>query len=255
MKTLQLSVLFCCKFGVWAETSFDNITGYKSETKSSYWPSKMHTLWIFLSLLNAVYGQQDGIQTIFGDPTYSKLRPCAQRCFHIQLGSPVDYLRDVLGSSIGCPMVSTTSITSLQVAENNCFCRTDLQPSAQAVITQCVLSRCKQNQNDAATAGAMYSGYCSANGYYAAAGGGRQTSAAGPSPTANTATPGAVATGSRSSPTGPPGTSSASSPQRPKSAVVIICLVSMVSCFHRSKRRMFLCLTRHQAAASGILIS
>ena len=198
----------------------------------------LQIFWVFLSLLDAVHGQQNGIQTIFGDPTYSKLRPCAQRCFYIQLGSPVDYLRDVLGSNIGCSMIRTTSITSLQVAENDCFCRTDLQPSAQAVITQCVLSRCNQNENDAATAGAMYNGYCSANGYYAAGGGGRETSAAAPSPTGNTAMPGAAATGGRSSPTGLPGTSSASSVQRTESAALVFCLVSMVSCSHRLDRNL-----------------
>ena len=154
--------------------SSNYITGYKYKTTSSSWPSRMHvsglqTLWVFLSLLDAVYGQQDGIQTIFGDPTYSKLRLCAKGCFYVQGGNPATSLRDVLGSHIGCPMVRTTSITSLQVAENNCFCRAHLQLSAQGVITQCVMSRCDQNANGAATTGAMYSGYCSANGYYAAA--------------------------------------------------------------------------------------
>ena len=207
--------------------------------------SGLQILGVFLSLLDAVYGQQDGLQTIFGDPTYSKLRLCAKGCFYVQGGNPATSLRDVLGSHIGCPMVRTTSITSLQVAENNCFCRADLQLSAQGVITQCVMSRCDQNANDAATAGAMYSGYGSANGYYAAAGGGRETSsAAGPSlPTKTTATPGAVATGGPSSPTGLPGTSSASSVQRTESAALVFCPISMVSCFHRHNRHMLLRLT------------
>ncbi len=187
-------------------------------------------LWVFLSLITAAHGQQDGIQTIFGDPTFSKLRPCAQRCFYIQLGSPVDYLRDILGSNLGCPMVRTTSITSLQVAENDCFCRPDLQASAQGVITQCVLSRCNQNDNDAATAGAMYSGYCAANGYGAGSGGDKVTAGSSrPTGSGNTASPGAVATGGQSSPTGVFGTSSTSS----VSAALVLCLVSVVSCFHQ----------------------
>ncbi|KAK3904048.1 hypothetical protein C8A05DRAFT_32186 [Staphylotrichum tortipilum] len=126
--------------------------------------SYLQVCWVFLSLLAAALGQQDGIQTIFGHPTYSKLRPCAQNCFYFHLGAPVTYLRDILGSKMGCPMVRTTSITSVQAAENDCFCRADLQASAQAVLTQCIMSRCNQNENDAVTAGAMYGGYCSANG-------------------------------------------------------------------------------------------
>ncbi len=86
----------------------------------------------------------------------------------------------------------------------------------------------------------MYNGYCSANGYYAAAGGGRETSGAGSLPTGNTATPGAVATGGRSSPTGLPGTSSASSLHSIKSAALILCLAFMVSCFHRHHRHLLL---------------
>lgn len=190
--------------------------------------------WVFLSLLTAVLGQQDGVQTIFNNPTFSRLRPCVQGCFYIQGGSPVTYLRDVLGSKMGCPMAKTTSITSIQAAENDCFCRADLQPSAQAILTRCIMSRCSQNENDAVTAGAMYGGYCSNLGRAPAGDGGDQATATGaPSRATNGgdgAFPGAAPTAGQSSPTGSPGTSFPSSGQKERPAALVLWLASMVSC-------------------------
>lgn len=187
--------------------------------------SSFRLFWAFLPLISIVSGQLDGLQTIFDDAAYTKLRPCAQGCFFIDLGEPATSLRDLLGSKMGCHIVRTTVTTEFQLAENNCFCRADLQRSAHGEIYKCIVSRCDQNQNDVSAASAMYEGYCANNGYDVT--NSVVTTATANVPVPTDATPGARTTGGQ--PTGLPGGSAASSVRMTSNAFLFILILMIVA--------------------------
>ena len=125
---------------------------------SPSWLSMLLLLVAPLLLLRGAAAQNPGVNTLLEDGSYSKLRPCAQSCFYYRGG----YTRDILGYSMRCSLTTTLLST---VAENECFCRTDLQLSAQLTISTCVLKRCSSNTNDVTSALGVYGAYCTANGY------------------------------------------------------------------------------------------
>jgi hypothetical protein len=120
---------------------------------------------LFSTVLTAhVSAQVNGPQSLVDDANFSKLRPCAQNCFFY--GGHSKTVADRLGTAISCSR--TTTLLS-RVAENDCYCRTDLQPSAHLDLSTCVLYYCSSNTNDMTSAWSVYDGYCTANGYLAAA--------------------------------------------------------------------------------------
>jgi hypothetical protein len=120
--------------------------------------------WVLLLLFllaSITAGQQDGLVTIYENPTFSSLRQCAQNCFVITQVST----RDLLGPKMRC---SISTVKSSKLAMNNCYCRPDLRTDAHDFISSCVSTKCPFNENDIVTAQWVYDDYCSLNGYYGA---------------------------------------------------------------------------------------
>jgi hypothetical protein len=81
-------------------------------------------LLLLLSLLfSTAAGQQDGLVTIYENPTFTSLRQCAQNCFVITALTT----RNLLGPKIRC---SISTVKSSKLAMNNCYCRPDLRTDA-----------------------------------------------------------------------------------------------------------------------------
>jgi hypothetical protein len=147
---------------------------------------------LLLSLLfSTTAGQQDGLVTIYENPTFTSLRQCAQNCFLITALTT----RDLLGPKMRC---SISTVKSSKLAMNNCYCRPDLRTDAHEFISSCVSTKCPFNKNDIVTAQFVYDDYCSANGYYgagapeptAAAGDDGDSAGSGPTPGAGAGTQG-----------------------------------------------------------------
>jgi len=127
-------------------------------------------LWL-LALANlspAILAQENDMVTVFVSNTrFDNLRTCAQRCFTLSYD---DYARDLLGRKLGCPLStygSTESLTSVTMAENQCYCRQDLQDNAQSHLSECVSEKCQRDTNEIASATDVYAEYCERNGYTA----------------------------------------------------------------------------------------
>jgi hypothetical protein len=118
---------------------------------------------IFILYIAVALAQVPGPQTVLDHAGYSKLRPCAQGCFYYK----GQYTSDKLGLSLRC---SITTILLSKVAENDCFCRSDLQISAHLSLSSCVLKSCQSNSNDMTSAWSVYDSYCTANGYFVGSG-------------------------------------------------------------------------------------
>lgn len=90
--------------------------------------------------------------TITNAPVYSSQRPCAQDCFvYGYYTGP-----DKLASAIGCEYHNP---------QNECFCRLDLQPNAEAYLRSCVDDGCNLNTLDTNSALSIYDAYCTGAGY------------------------------------------------------------------------------------------
>ncbi|KFY99206.1 hypothetical protein V500_01438 [Pseudogymnoascus sp. VKM F-4518 (FW-2643)] len=109
------------------------------------------------------YAQNNGLQSLSNEANFSKLRPCAQLCFFYTYAGGL--VGDEVGSIMSCSL--TTTLLS-RLAENDCYCRTDLQSSGHVGISTCAEFRCS-NTNDVTSAWSVYDNYCTANGYVAAA--------------------------------------------------------------------------------------
>ncbi|KAI9743920.1 MAG: hypothetical protein M1818_002654 [Claussenomyces sp. TS43310] len=87
-------------------------------------------------------------------PGYTSQRPCALDCLSTRNGAP-----DILAEDMGC---GTSPI------ENDCFCRSDLQATAESVIQSCVNNYC-QATLDVNSAVSFYDAYCTSAGFTGAA--------------------------------------------------------------------------------------
>src|SRR3569833_4330020 len=112
----------------------------------------------FILFIAGAVSQNPGPQSLVDQGNFSKLRPCAQNCFFYRAG----YTSDYVGRYMQCSI--TTTLLS-RVAENECYCRTDLQISAHLTISKRVLSLCASNTNDVTSALSVYDSYCTSNGY------------------------------------------------------------------------------------------
>lgn len=91
--------------------------------------------------------------SLMEDPRYSSQRPCATGCFYLgAFPGP-----DNLAQAVGC--------RRREGSENECICRPDLQVQADAYLSSCVNSACDKKTLDIETARAIYSDYCTSNGY------------------------------------------------------------------------------------------
>jgi hypothetical protein len=88
--------------------------------------------------------------TIAAYPDYFNQRPCAGECLE---GPDGHY------SNLGCSTL----------VENSCYCRDDLISSMVSSLSSCVSASCSGNSDDVYSATSIYEGYCSSNGYVAAA--------------------------------------------------------------------------------------
>ncbi|KAI0393016.1 hypothetical protein F5Y17DRAFT_434280 [Xylariaceae sp. FL0594] len=108
--------------------------------------------------------------TITNAAVYSSQRPCAQDCFVYGFYTGPDKL----ASAIGC---------EYRNPQNECFCRGDLQPKADAYLRNCVDRGCNQNTLDTDSALSIYDAYCTGAGYLRTTPATTATTAAGPSST------------------------------------------------------------------------
>jgi hypothetical protein len=99
----------------------------------------------------------DGTASIQNIPIFSSQRPCAQNCVWWDV-TPIN-VEALLAGSLGC---------QLSPIENDCLCRTDLQPSATSYLQTCVSTACNGNTQDIQSAQSIYLSYCSSNGYLTA---------------------------------------------------------------------------------------
>lgn len=84
-------------------------------------------------------------------PAYSSQRPCALGCFNGNLWPGPDSL----ASAIDCP----------SGYGNDCFCRADLQTSADSYLLSCAVKTCSGNTIDVDSATSIYDTYCTSAGY------------------------------------------------------------------------------------------
>jgi hypothetical protein len=112
--------------------------------------SKMLSIIFFLALFVSL--TFSATVSLVEQSDYTSQRPCAQACFYLGAFSGPDALAD----GIGCDVHTIT---------NDCFCRADLQASADSLIKRCVNSRCSSNTLDTNSALSVYDGYCTSAGY------------------------------------------------------------------------------------------
>jgi hypothetical protein len=86
--------------------------------------------------------------TISDSPAYETQRPCAKLCWFNAVNR--------VASAISCDD---------DPAENDCFCRADLQNDAKAFIKDCVSMYCDGKTLDIDLAVGLYTDYCTSNGY------------------------------------------------------------------------------------------
>lgn len=131
-----------------------------------YSPHQYHMslVCVLLFFLSATLCQDTSLQTIYSLDIFSSQKPCAQSCFWRNfLGCQIDGV----ASKIGCQYNYCNQNTDLVGAQNFCYCRTDLQPAAEAYITSCVKSACTVGDSsiDISSAGSIYEYYCSSKGF------------------------------------------------------------------------------------------
>jgi hypothetical protein len=130
----------------------------------------------FLLLLRLVAAQTaTDHQEIFLLPAFSQQQLCVQECFTLDNGC----VTDLVGSMLGCPINPCTLTDNSFGANDNCYCRGDLQGAAQSFLSSCVQESCTIGDTAAnvATAINLYAGYCTSLGFtaYAANTGSTQT--------------------------------------------------------------------------------
>jgi hypothetical protein len=131
-----------------------------------YSPHPCHTslVCVLLFFVSVIVGQDTSLQTIYSLDIFSSQKPCARSCFwQNYLGCQIDGV----ASKIGCGYNYCNQNTELVGAQNSCYCRTDLQPAAEAYITSCVKSACTVGDSsiDISSAGSIYNYYCSSKGF------------------------------------------------------------------------------------------
>jgi hypothetical protein len=105
---------------------------------------------IFLFLLSAlqslIFCQDTATLSICSEPAYSTLRACAQGC-------------------LGCSdLAGDLSCWVNNQALDSCFCRADLIPVAESILSSCVASQCSSNTVDVGEVLGLYVSYCSNTG-------------------------------------------------------------------------------------------
>ncbi|KAI0457940.1 hypothetical protein F5B21DRAFT_462261 [Xylaria acuta] len=85
-------------------------------------------------------------------PNFASQRPCAQGCFTYGYYEGPDKLAEGIGCEYHHP-------------ENECFCRPDLQTSADAFLQSCVNRECSANSLDTDSATSIYDEYCTGAGF------------------------------------------------------------------------------------------
>ncbi|KAH6696615.1 hypothetical protein BKA61DRAFT_682829 [Leptodontidium sp. MPI-SDFR-AT-0119] len=106
----------------------------------------------FFLLLGTVSSQSVSLQYV---SAYASQRTCASTCQAINAKGPPD----ILAENLHC---ATDPI------DNSCFCRTDMQPSAENYLQTCVQRFCS-NTLDASSAVSIYDAYCTSAGFVKAA--------------------------------------------------------------------------------------
>jgi hypothetical protein len=108
--------------------------------------SKLITLLLLVQLISAA------TVTLLNMPAYGSQRPCARGCF-------TRYSHD------GPDNIAAYIQCDYYPVENDCFCRPDLQTTAEASLSACVSQGCARNQLDIDVATKIYIDYCSNAGY------------------------------------------------------------------------------------------
>ncbi len=114
-------------------------------------PKLLPVSWLALILLSqfALCESSDAPVSIYTANDFASQRLCALGCFKCWNGGPFDCIADKL-SCVGNPPM------------NSCYCRRDLQPAAESILSVCVKSACA-NTVDIASALSIRSVYCGAN--------------------------------------------------------------------------------------------
>ena len=120
---------------------------------------------MLLLLLGLLFAQfrftlsASSVQTIASADAYPLQRKCVKSCYWSQ---GCDLVGNILGCDSGC--YGTAALDS-------CWCRPDLQSSAESYISSCVKSMCStvggEVSLDISTAVSLYGGYCTGKGYSA----------------------------------------------------------------------------------------
>ncbi|KAI3322052.1 hypothetical protein HD806DRAFT_500865 [Xylariaceae sp. AK1471] len=108
----------------------------------------IHVIFTFLGLLHLAASE---IVSLEQAPAFNSQRPCAQNCFGDGDSGPW-----ILADGIGCPISNIP---------NECFCRLDRQPTADAFLQSCVNNKCAQNTIDISSAVSIYDAYCTGAGF------------------------------------------------------------------------------------------
>ncbi|KIX10648.1 uncharacterized protein Z518_01732 [Rhinocladiella mackenziei CBS 650.93] len=107
-----------------------------------------------LAFLAIIHVATAATVTLTESPAYASQRSCAIYCWYA--GFSVDGGPDQLASELDCPV---------DPIENDCFCRPDLQASADSYLKSCVSGVCDGNTVDVNSAVSIYDSYCTSAGY------------------------------------------------------------------------------------------
>lgn len=151
---VSASLVFFSKCAGFGFTVFFFIPlGYLLQIISSSLISTMYMYILICAILFRVASCQTvSIQDI---PAFTSQRPCALNCISGLNGEP-----EILAEDMGC---------AYSPIENECFCRPDLQGTAESIVRQCVNNYC-QNTLDVNSAVSIYDAYCTGLGSTRAAG-------------------------------------------------------------------------------------
>lgn len=105
------------------------------------------------------------VPSIGNVPAYTSQRACAQSCF----GDNVNGAAWVIAEHVDCTYDDPRAIS------NECICRIDIQPSADAWLSQCVNTQCSQNTVDIISAVSIYNAYCTDAGFGSTSSGAQAT--------------------------------------------------------------------------------
>lgn len=155
-------------------TIYNKPTGIEKPPAATTLPLESIPITAYASDSNPPQSEQDGLVTIYDNPNFVSLRTCGQQCFVYlyAYGTTTDRLGDMMGCSI-------STLKSLRMPLNNCYCRPDLQTLAHEQLSSCVSTRCPWNEGDITTAQMVYDDYCQSNGYFAQTDGPQSTPVAG----------------------------------------------------------------------------